>query len=113
MIAKLFHIERTTFFVFISENSERRINIPDFFVLVNFIFHRLLHVENFSTQRKYGLEAAISSLLCSSSGRISLDEIEFACSRIRIAAIGKFSGQPRSGKDILSLNKFSRFACGV
>ncbi len=55
--------------------------------------HSLLDIEDFSSQREYGLIMRIPSLLGRTASRVTLDEEKLALSRIAAFAVGKLAGQ--------------------
>ena len=49
----------------------------------------LLHVEDLAPQRKDGLESAVSTLFCRSTGGRALDDVQLAQGRVFLAAVSE------------------------
>ena len=71
---------------------------------------RLLHVEQLAAQREDCLEAAIASLLCGTTGRLALHNVELRLCRIALLAVGKFSWQCTPFKRAFAQHKVARLA---
>ena len=67
VIANFLHVQRFLVFQGPNRYAQSGVHILDFFAIKYTVFHCLFYVMNFASQRKYGLIAAISTLLCSST----------------------------------------------
>ena len=63
-------------------HSESGVDVADFFAFEDSVLHGLLHIEDLSSERQDGLGYTVTSLLCSTACRVSLDEEELALLRI-------------------------------
>jgi len=88
-------------------------HVLDFFIVVDPMLHRFLHVEDFSTQWQYGLKITISSLLGCAAGTISLHQVDLTLLWITGRAIGQFTRQSTTCKNIFSLNQFTSFTGSI
>src|SRR5690242_4536450 len=88
VVAKFGKIERFWIFRCSYLNTQCGEHISDLFVVINLVLHRFFHVQYFTTKWKNCLVAPVSSLLCCSTCRISLNQKQFATERIFVTAIG-------------------------
>ena len=77
--------------------------VGDFLVVENLVVHGFLHVEDFASQRKDGLECTVASLLCGSACGVTLDNEEFAVLGCAAGAVSEFSGQTAAAQRRLAL----------
>src|SRR5579859_5390303 len=63
----------------------------DLIVRENLIQASLFHIEYLAFKRQYCLKGSISSLLGRTTGRVTLDQVNFALFRIPFLAVGQFS----------------------
>ncbi len=62
-------------------------------VVEHAVLHGFLHVENLASQRKYGLELAVASLLGGAACGVALDEEYLAVLGCARGAVGEFAGE--------------------
>src|SRR5439155_6935158 len=70
----------------------------DFVVLKNLVEPRLLDVDQFAANWKYGLELPVAALFGGTAGRVTFDNIQLRVRRIAVGAIGQFAGQTAAGE---------------
>src|SRR5690606_36380150 len=73
------------------------------------MMHGFLNVKDFTPQWKNRLESTVAALFCRSTRRISLNEIDFALSRILLGTIGKFSWKSAAAHHGFTLNHLACF----
>ena len=71
-----------------------------------------LHVQNLTAERQDGLMEAVAALLGRTTGRVALDEEDFAVLGVFVGAVGQLTRQPATGHKVLALHAFTGFAGG-
>ena len=111
VISELLNIQLLGVFIGANGHPQSGINVLDLFTFKHLVWHRLLHIENFSAQWKDCLEHAVTTLLGSATGRITFHEEEFAHYRVFTGAVGQLAGQTGSGEWRLTLHHLACFTC--
>ena len=96
----------------VADTGHRGKNIPDLFVLQNFMKSGLLDVQDFSLQRKDRLEPPVAPLLGAAARRIPFHEVQFAVLGIVDGTVGKLAGKAASVERIFPAREVARLACG-
>ena len=65
----------------------------DFLIVEDLVVHGFLDIEDFTAQRQDGLECAVTTLLGSSTSRVTLDEEQLAILGMTGRAVGKLAGE--------------------
>ena len=108
VIAEFFQVEHLA-----DVSAKRNDEIFHFIVVEDFIKACALHVQNLPSQGKDGLKVAVASLLGASSGRVSLDDVEFALVRIAVGTIGELARERHALERALAQDRVARGACGA
>jgi hypothetical protein len=74
---------------------------------------RLLDVEDLALQRQDCLRAPVAPLLGGSTGRVALDDEDFAQRRIFLLAVGEFAGQACDVERALAPRHLARLSRGL
>ena len=82
----------------------------NFVVVQDFVDAGFFDVQYLPFQGKDGLEFAVSSLLGAATGRIALYQVNFALGRVRLLAVGQFSGQGGNFKGSLAAGQVPGFS---
>ena len=112
VVAQLFGVQRLAVFFCSKAYSEGGKNVANFFVLKDAVLHGLFHVEDLTSKRKNGLEAAVTALLGRTPCGVSFDEEDLALRGIRLRTVGQLTGQRMRTKYRLALHHFARLAGG-
>ena len=107
-VAKLFNVE-----ILADGGSQSRNDRHELFIAVNLVDTCLFNVEHFSPKRKYRLITGISSQLCGTTRRISLDDVKLGKGIVLIVAVGKLSGEGSAVHGGLSSCGLTGFLCSL
>ena len=90
--------------------AQRRQQGADFVVLQHLVEPRPLHVQDLAAQRQDGLEAAVTPLLGTATGAVTLDDVELGFGRITLGAVGQLARQAEAVQATLALHQLTRLA---
>ena len=93
VVSELFDVKLSAY-----SRTERRYHRTNFLVSECSVKSCLFNIENFTSQRKYGLITSASAALCSTACGKSLDYKYLALRRILFGAIGKLTRESRAVK---------------
>ena len=94
-------------------NTEGTEDIGDFLALEHLVVHSLLHVEDFTAERKDSLILWVTALLSRTAGRITLDEEQFAVFGIAGGTVGEFARETATGEHRFALHFHAGIVCGM
>jgi len=69
-------------------------DILDLLTVKDLMLHGLLHVENLSPERQYGLKTPVTALLGRAAGRITLYQEDLGDRGITVSTVGQLAWQP-------------------
>ena len=93
VIAQFRHVRSLGILLGADRHSESLVDIHDLVGVEDLMVHGFLYVQDLAAQRKDGLIAGITALLCRTAGRISLHEEEFAFHGIAALAGSELAGE--------------------
>ena len=106
MIAKLCNIK-----ILVDSCSEGSDHCLYFCIGIDFIKTGFFYIQNFTSERKNCLRCTISCCFCRTSGRITLNNINFTVFRIFVRTVCQFSGKRHSIKGRFTSRKITGFSC--
>ena len=107
-VAQLGEIE----IVLADAGAERGDHGADFFVPQHLVVARFFDVENFSLERKNGLEAPIASLLGGAAGGLTLDQEQLAAFRLTFRTVRQLAGKSAAIERALAASEIAGLAGG-
>ena len=113
VIAELREVQCHTVLFGADGHAESSIDVTDLFALEDLVLHRLLHVEDLTTQREDRLELTVTTLLSRTTCRVTLDEEELREDGILRGAVGELTRQATTREGGLALYHLTRLACSL
>ena len=113
VIAELREVQRHAVLFGADGHAESRVDVADLFALENLVLHRLLYVEDLTTQREDRLELTVTTLLSRTTCRVTLDEEELRENGVLRGAVGELTRQATTREGGLALYHLTRLACSL
>ena len=84
--------------VFADAGADGRDHAADFLVGEDFVFARLVGVDDLAAQRQDGLELAQAAAFGAAAGRVTFDQVQLALFDVAAGAVAELAGQAAAGE---------------
>jgi len=112
LITQLVYVGFLTVFAVYTEADTQSLNDIVYFIAFECLVpHGFLYVKNLTAQRQDSLESTVTSLFCRTTGRVTLDEEQFAFFRVLAGAVGQFARHTATRHRRLALYGLTCLAC--
>ena len=105
MVAQFLNVERALTLTGADTGANCGNHRADFAILEHLVEARLLHVDQFASNRQNRLKLSVAPLLGRTTCRVALHDVQLGVDRVAVGAVGQFARQPAAGH--------RRFADGI